>query len=166
MEKSPEFDFLLACLRWPLEEHDRQRIRDLSRPRINPAAFAELISRHQVAPLVYRNLIDAGCEEFPLELRAQLRESARRAATYSVRRLVETARLAGELQRSAIQVRVLKGVTLSFQAYQDATLQRSLDIDLLVPVEQLFDAERVLIDAGTTEPCLPRISPRAGLHGF
>jgi hypothetical protein len=164
LEKSAEFNLLLACLRWPLEEQDRERIRDLFRHPINPAAFAELISRHQVAPLVYRNLIDAGCEEFPIELRAQLRESARRAVTYSVRRLVETARLAGELQRSAIQVRVLKGVTLSFQAYQDATLQRSLDIDLLVPVEQLFEAEQVLIRCGYDRamPSAPLTPRRTG----
>jgi putative nucleotidyltransferase-like protein len=148
LEKSAEFSLLLTCLRWPLEDQDRQRIRDIFRHRIDPAAFSELIRRHQVAPLVYRNLIDARCDEFPVELRSQLRESARRAVTYSVRRLVETARLVGELQRSAIEVRVLKGVTLSFQAYQDATLQRSLDIDLLVPVEQLFDAEQVLIRCG------------------
>ena len=98
--------------------------------------------------MVFRNLDDAARRETPAELLSKLRDRALIAGKQSFRRVMETIRLTKELQRFDIEIRILKGVALSTHAFHDATLQDSIDIDLLVPVAQVFDAEKVLLQCG------------------
>ena len=157
-KSSVEFQLLLACLRWSLNETDRNRIISLLRISLDSARFLDLVYHHQVVPIVFRNLDDAARHETPEPLLSKLRDRALVASKKSFRRVVETIRLTTELQRFDIDVRILKGVALSIHAYGDATLQDSIDIDLLVPVAQVFDAEKVLLQCGYR-----RIVPHARL---
>jgi len=158
---SVEFQLLPACLHWPLTDTDRERVRALLRGLPDCAAFLDLVQHHQVGPLVFRNLDDAARNEAPAELLSKLRARALAAGAKSFRRVMETVRLVAELQRGGIEVRVLKGVALSIHAYADATLQDSIDIDLLVPVEQVVEAESVLAGCGyrRIDP-IARLTPR------
>jgi hypothetical protein len=147
-KRSVEFQLLLACLRWPLNETDRNRIISLVRVSLDATRFLDLVSHHQIVPIVFRNLDNAARRETPDEILSKLRDKALVASKQSFQRVIETIRLATELQRLDIDIRILKGVALSIHAYGDATLQDSIDIDLLVPVAQLFEAEKVLLQCG------------------
>jgi hypothetical protein len=147
-KRSVEFQLLLACLRWPLTETDRNRIISLVRVSLDSSRFLDLVNHHQVVPIVFRNLDDAARCETPDDLLSKLRDKALAAGKQAFRRVVETIRLTTELQRFDIDIRILKGVALSLYAFHDATLQDSIDIDLLVPVAQVFDAEKVLLQCG------------------
>ena len=159
---SVEFQLLLACLHWPLIDTDRERIRRLLEGRSDSATFLGLVQHHQVGPLVFRNLDDAARNEVAAaELLPKLRARAMAAGAKSFRRVMETVRLVVELQRAGMEVRVLKGVALSIHAYRDATLQDSIDIDLLVPADQVLRAESVLSECGyrRIDP-IARLTPR------
>jgi hypothetical protein len=158
---SVEFQLLLTCLRWPLTEIDRNRIGTLLGTKINSPALLDLVEHHQVAPIVFRNLDGAAHAGAPPELLSTLRERTRTAGIKSFRRVSETLRLVAELARSGIAVRVLKGIAVSLAAYGDATLQDSIDIDLLVSIENVFAAEKVLVRCGYRRIVpLARLTPR------
>nr|UXE46220.1 hypothetical protein Hi04_10k_c5981_00040 [uncultured bacterium] len=158
---SVELQLLLACLRYPPTDSDRERIRSLVRGPLNVAAFLRLVEHHQVAALVFRNLDNAARSVAPEELLPALRLTAQNVGKKSFQRVMETIRLVSELQCAGIEVRVLKGIALAIHAYRDATLQDSIDIDLLVPVGQLLDAESVLARCGyrRIDPFV-RLTPR------
>ncbi|HLI78877.1 MAG TPA: nucleotidyltransferase family protein [Candidatus Binataceae bacterium] len=153
-----EFRLLLACLHWPLADDDRARIRTLIAQPFKAEEFLDLVQHHQVAPLVFRNLDNAARDLTPATLLSNLRARAANAGRKSLRRVMETLRIAAQLKRASIEVRVLKGIALSIHAYRDATLQDSIDIDLLVPAQQVFEAESVLVGCGYR-----RIDPLARL---
>ena len=53
---SPEFDLVLACLRWPQETVDGDRIRSLAQQPIRWPHLLEIVDHHKVVPLFSRNL--------------------------------------------------------------------------------------------------------------
>ncbi len=52
----PEFELVLACLRWPQETVDGDRIRSLARQPIRWPYLLEILHHHKVVPLFLRNL--------------------------------------------------------------------------------------------------------------
>lgn len=153
-----EFRLLMACLHWPVADDHRVRVRALLAKPLKPEEFLAMVEHHQVAPLVFRNLNDAAHDLTPASLQSKLRVRAANAGKKSLRRVMETIRIAAELRRAGIEVRVLKGIALSILAYRDATLQDSIDIDLLVPAQQVFQAESIIVGSGYR-----RIDPLARL---
>jgi hypothetical protein len=53
---SPEFELVLACLRWPEEAADGDRIRSLAQKPLRWSHLLEIAHRHKVVPLFSRNL--------------------------------------------------------------------------------------------------------------
>src|SRR6202046_5188444 len=53
---SPEFELVLACLRWPQEDVDGDRIQSLARQPIRWPYLLEIVHHHKVVPLFSRNL--------------------------------------------------------------------------------------------------------------
>ena len=158
---SVEFQLLLACLRWPLTDLERDQICGLVRGALDMSVFIDLVLHHQVVPLVFRNLSDAARGKAPEAMLSNLRSKALTASKQTLGRVAETIHLSEKMQRDGIAVRVLKGAALSLQAYRDVTLQHSVDIDLLVPIEEVFDAEKVLLERGYTRTIpLARLTPR------
>src|ERR1700685_50581 len=51
---SPEFDLVLACLRWPQEAVDGDRIRRLAQQPIRWSHLREIVDHHKVVPLFSR----------------------------------------------------------------------------------------------------------------
>ena len=143
-----EFELLLACLRRPLNDADRARIASLLCNQLDAARFSGLVRHHGVTPIVFRNLNQTAAKSAPHALIAELLDSAREAGTKAMRRVMEIVRLVTALQRHRIKVRILKGIAISLLAYGDATLQDSIDIDLLVSAAQLLDAEKILAECG------------------
>jgi hypothetical protein len=147
-ENSPEFELVLACLRWPQENADGDRIRYLARKEIRWPYLLHIIHQQKVAPLFTRNLeafaVDCVPEEFATTLRAWTAGNAEACA-----RCAEHIRLLSRLFRErAIDLRVFKGIPLAITAFGDATVRDAGDIDLLVAEKDIFRAEEVLRAVG------------------
>src|ERR1700729_1194871 len=70
---SPEFDLVLACLRWPQETVDGDRIRPIAGPPIRWPFLLEILPHHKVVPLFWRNLEAFAPGSLPHEAVAALR---------------------------------------------------------------------------------------------
>src|ERR1700730_4833376 len=70
---SPEFDLVLACLRWPQETVDGDRIRSIARQPIRWPYLLEILHHHKVVPLFLRNLEALAPGYMPDEAAAALR---------------------------------------------------------------------------------------------
>jgi hypothetical protein len=141
---TPEFELVLACLRWPQETVDGDRIRSLAGQDIRWPYLLEIVQHHKVVPLFFRNFEAFAAGYMPDETAATLRECSLENAHTCVRRtshLLSLNRLFGEHQ---IDLRIFKGIPLAITAFQDATLRDAGDIDLLVAEKDIFEAGEIL----------------------
>ena len=154
----PEFELVLACLRWPRETVDGDRIRSLARQPIRWPYLLEILHHHKVVPLFLRNLeaFAPGC--MPGEAALALRAAGAAKDETCLRRtsqLLEFNRLFRDQQ---IDLRIFKGIPLAITAFQDPTLRDTGDIDLLVAESDIFRAGEILRTLGYV-----RLDPQARL---
>lgn len=145
--RSLEFDLVLACVRWPQETVDSARIRELARHGIRWPHFLEIVQHHQVASLVSRNLTSAG-EAVPQESLTNLRRLAIENAHICFQGISELVRLIRLFDQRGVAFRVLKGAPLAIEAFGDATLRGSGDIDLLIGEKDIPNADTILRSEG------------------
>jgi hypothetical protein len=144
LDYSPEFELVLACLSWPQELADGERIRAIAQQPIRWAQVVSIARHHKVVPLFFRNLESFAAECVPSETAEALRAETA-ANTHLCRQRVAHLCLLRRLFRDQqIDVRIFKGIPLTIAAYGDATLRDVGDIDLLVAEKDLFAAGEVL----------------------
>src|ERR1700761_8259527 len=73
---NPEFDLVLACLRWPQESADGDRIRSLAGRAIRWEYLLEIVQHHKVVPLFFRNLETFATGSMPEHVASALRTEA------------------------------------------------------------------------------------------
>jgi len=158
---SPEFDLVLACLRWPQEPADGERIRLLARQPIRWSQLLQIVDHHKVAPLFLRNLETFADGYIPDEPAAALRASTAANANTCIRRSGHLGTLNRLFREQQIDFRIFKGIPLAVTAFQDSTLRDAGDIDLLVAEKDLFSAGEILRAEGYVrfEP-QARLTPR------
>jgi hypothetical protein len=158
MVYSPEFDLVLACLRWPQQAADGDRIQRLAQQPIRWPHVLEIVDHHKVVPLFSRNLHTFAPGYLPDKqaavLHASVVENAHTCLTCTAH-LVALHRLFHEQQ---IDLRIFKGIPLTMAAFQDPTLRDAGDIDLLVAEKDIFKAGEILETLGYV-----RFDPQARL---
>lgn len=154
----PEFELVLACLRWPQDQVDGDRIRSLADQPIDWPHVVQIVRHHKVVPLFLRNFETFADGLMPEATTAILR-TERQINDHICRRraghLVTLQRLFREQQ---VDLRIFKGIPLSITAYQDPTLRDTGDIDLLIAEKHIFKAGEILRSLGYA-----RFEPRARL---
>jgi Uncharacterised nucleotidyltransferase/Transglutaminase-like superfamily len=155
---SPEFDLVLACVRWPQETIDGDRIRSLARQPIRWSYLLEIVHHHKVVPLFSRNLQTFAAGYMPDEPAAALRASTVENAHTCLRRIEHLLMLHRLFRDQKVDHRIFKGIPLAVSAYHDPSLRDAGDIDLLVAEEDIFKAADILLTAGYL-----RFEPRARL---
>ncbi|MCL9999647.1 MAG: nucleotidyltransferase family protein [Erythrobacter sp.] len=110
---------------------------------VDPGLLARVARRHQVSALVAARLEEAG-QVVPDTLARQAAAARRRA----LQQMGAALDLAEALERGGIPVLLLKGVTLSQQAFGSPLLRGAVDIDLLVRPQDVAAAWEVLARAG------------------
>ncbi|MGA3226020.1 MAG: lasso peptide biosynthesis B2 protein [Acidobacteriaceae bacterium] len=165
-EDSPEFDLVLACLRWPQERIDGERIQSLVRGPIRWPYLLEIVHHHKVVPLFFRNLEGFAPGYIPAEPAAVLRAGAVANAHTCLQRISHLLLLNRLFREREIDVRIFKGIPLAITAFQAATLRDAGDIDLLIAEKDLYRAGEVLSGEGYVrfEP-QARLTPRR-LHSY
>ncbi len=160
-EDSPEFDLLLACLRWPQERIDGERIQSLVRRPIRWPYLLEIVHHHKVVPLFFRNLETFAPGYIPDEPAAVLRAGAVANAHTCQQRISHLLLLCHLFRDREIDLRIFKGIPLAITAFQDPTLRDAGDIDLLIAEKDIDRAGEILRGAGYVrfEP-QARLTPR------
>jgi hypothetical protein len=154
----PEFELVLACLRWPQETVDGDRIRSLARQPIRWPYLLEIIHHHKVVPLFLRNLegFAPGC--MPKEAAAALRAAGAANDETCIRRTSQLLLLNRLFREQHIDLRIFKGIPLAITAFQDPALRDTGDLDLLVAESDVFRAGEILRNQGYI-----RLDPQARL---
>jgi hypothetical protein len=158
---SPEFDLVLACLRWPQEAVDGDRIRSLVQQPIRWPHLLEILDHHKVAPLFARNLDTFAPGYMPDEQAAALRARVVANAHICLGRTGHIVALHRLFREQQIDLRIFKGIPLAMAAFKDPTLRDAGDIDLLVAEKDIFKAGEILSNQGYVrfEP-QARLTPR------
>jgi hypothetical protein len=158
---SPEFELVLACLRWPQEAVDGDRIRTLAQQPIRWSHLLEIIDHHKVVPLFSRNLDTFAPGYMPDEQAAALRARNVANAHICLERTAHLVALHRLFREQQIDLRIFKGIPLAVTAFRDPTLRDTGDIDLLVAEKDIFKAAEILQNQGYVrfEP-QARLTPR------
>jgi hypothetical protein len=155
---SPEFDLVLACLRWPQQPSDGDRIRLLAQQPIRWSQLLQIVDHHKVAPLFFRNLETFAAGYMPEEPAAALQATHLENEQICIRRCGQLSSINRLLHEQQIDFRIFKGIPLALTAFQDSTLRDAGDIDLLVAEQDLFEAGEILRSQGYV-----RFEPQAKL---
>jgi hypothetical protein len=155
---APEFELVLACLRWPQATVDGARILSLAQQAIDWPYLLEIVHHQKVVPLFFRNLETFAGEHIPEETAAALRAATESNTRNSLQCSSHLQLLNRLFREQAIDVRIFKGIPLSMVAFQDPTLRDLGDIDLLVAERDVFRAGEILRAYG-----YQRFEPRAHL---
>jgi hypothetical protein len=144
----PEFELVLACLRWPREAADGDRIRSLARQPIRWPYLLEILHHHKVVPLFLTNLeaFAPGC--MPEEAATALRAAGVANGETCVRRTSQLLQINRLFREQQIDLRIFKGIPLAITAFQDPALRDAGDIDLLVGQSDVFTAGEILRTLG------------------
>jgi hypothetical protein len=158
---SPEFELVLACLRWPQEAVDGDRVRSLAQQPIHWPHLLEIVDHHKVAPLFSRNLDRFAPGYMPDEQAAALHARVVANARICLQRTGHLIALHRLLREQQIDLRIFKGIPLAMAAFHDPTLRDAGDIDLLVAEKDIFKAGEILQSQGYVrfEP-QARLTPR------
>ncbi len=141
---SPEFNLVLACVRWPREADDGDHVRTLAQGRIRWSYLLEIVHIHKVVPLVSRSLDAFAAGYVPDEVAAALRSSTIENAHLCLQRTSDLFALNRLFCQQQIDFRVFKGIPLAIAAFQDPTLRDAGDVDLLIAEKDLFKSEEIL----------------------
>jgi hypothetical protein len=154
----PEFELVLACLRWPPETVDGDRIRSLARQSIRWPYLLEIIHHHKVVPLFLRNFEAFAAGYMPEEATTALRAAGATNDETCLRRTSQLLLLNRSFREQQIDLRIFKGIPLAITAFQDPALRDAGDIDLLVAERDIFRAGEILRAEGYV-----RLDPQARL---
>jgi hypothetical protein len=155
---APEFELVLACLRWPQVTVDGARILSLAQQPIHWPFLLEIVHHQKVVPLFFRNIETFAGEHLPEKTAAALRAGTEANTRSCLERSSHLQLLHRLFREQAIDARIFKGIPLSMTAFQDPTLRDLGDIDLLVAERDIFRAGDILRAQG-----YQRFEPRGQL---
>lgn len=147
-EGTPEMNLLLACARTYLRPVDVERIESYGNAPLDWQIFQQLVFRHRIAPLVWQSL---GCIDsltIPQDTQEALREEVDGNTLHALMQTEELVQLLHRFEDAGIRVMPLKGPVLAMQAYGNLGLRHAGDIDLLIDPTSVWDADRILTEAG------------------
>jgi hypothetical protein len=130
MQAKKQANSLDASFRW----HDR----------FNWDLMIQLVYRHKVTPFIYHVLKKHALTFVPLEILKNLQSHCVANTYKSLHLSAELIRITNLFKAEDISTIVLKGQPLANKLYGDPTLRESSDIDILIPIEKLNKAHRLM----------------------
>ncbi|MBB6635829.1 nucleotidyltransferase domain-containing protein [Cohnella thailandensis] len=123
-------------------------------PDIDWNQFLKRVRHHRVYPQLYAC---AAGELIPSDVRQAIERDCRLNALKMLRLSGEMERVCRSLADQGVRSLVLKGPALAQRLYGDVSLRTSKDLDILIPIEELATAEKLLRELGyQPERPLPR----------
>ncbi|MEH7106961.1 MULTISPECIES: nucleotidyltransferase domain-containing protein [Bacillaceae] len=116
--------------------------------KINWDTFYTLTIHHRVFPIVYKKIKELDSEFVPEFVCQKLKLSYQKNIFRMLFLSGETENVAKLFDKNNIRSLFLKGTVLAVDLYGDVSLRTSADIDILIPIEKLSLAEKLLLDHG------------------
>ena len=152
---TPEMQLLLACCTVSMKQDDWDRkesldklLSSIDKERIDWSEFLNLIDRHRVHSLVYRNIHKYATEHIPAHVELALKKRSRKKSRQMLNLTAELRRLSKLFAQHDIFMLSFKGPALSQQLFGNLGLRYCKDLDLLVKPEELDQAEQLLLSDG------------------
>ena len=143
-----EWKLLLACARTRLRDSDRQRIQELLQGPIDWSRFISEASRHRLDLLANRHLVSDATVRIPNEAAIALETLARAQSRLSLMHAGRLVELLDVFQSAGLTVVPYKGATLGVLAYGNFSLRSFVDLDFVLPQQELLKAARLLTARG------------------
>ncbi|WP_307475725.1 nucleotidyltransferase domain-containing protein [Cytobacillus purgationiresistens] len=139
-----ELDLILAII-----INDDRLYRDLTlKENIDWHLFLELAMHHRVFPLVYSRLFKQNHGLLPSFVMESLERSYKRNTFHMLHLSAEMEKINEMFLDNGIKSLFLKGPILAKELYGDLSLRTSGDIDLLIHIEDIAKADRLLVSFG------------------
>ena len=140
----PEVDLLLACARTQITPELSARIRSLTQNKLNWMALVRLAMRHELMPLLYRNLNQVCRDCVPADILSPLRARFQFQASQAQRLAKELVRILPAFQEEGILAVPWKGPLLAQRLYGDLSLRESGDLDIMVLGRDVPKAQAII----------------------
>jgi Uncharacterised nucleotidyltransferase len=143
-KKQPEVDLLLSCARTRLTPEVSARIRVTIQDNLDWMALIWLGLRHNIMPLLYRNLQEVCPYSVPAQVLAPLRARYESQARDTQRLAEELVRIMPALDAAGVFAVPWKGPALAQRLYGDLFLRESGDLDIMVARRDVAKAQEVI----------------------
>ena len=144
---SKELQLMLFLLEEKTDESifviDKEILKD-----IDWELFIQLTLHHRVFSVIYKRLIDINNSDIPPYVVQLLRQHYQKNIFRMLQLSGETEFIAQIFAKQEIQTLFLKGPVLATHLYGDISLRTSADLDILIPIDQLGNAEEILLTQG------------------
>jgi Uncharacterised nucleotidyltransferase len=161
-EKSgPEVDLLLACARTEITPEISDQIRAAVREGVDWLALIRLAMRHDVMPLLYRNLQRVCPDSVPESILKPLRARYEAQAAQARRYAEELLKILTLFEEQDIFVVPYKGPVLTQRLYGDLALREFSDLDFMILESDVAKAQELIRSAGFEFACLKDASELA-----
>ncbi|TDL31806.1 Renal dipeptidase [Jeotgalibacillus sp. S-D1] len=141
-----EMQFLIELLKW---EPENALPADLSDryPAVDWELFIQLTIHHRVYPVLTPKLKHMG-DLIPAHVIKELTRLFQRNTFQMLHLTAEMEQISQLFTARRIPLLFLKGPTLAYELYGDLSLRTSSDLDFIVPIGELDNAEKILLDRG------------------
>ena len=144
----PEHALLLCCARARADAATAGRLKELAAGPLDWEYLLKLARRHSLLPLLYWQLNAHAPASVPP---ARLNELKRRFFDNAAHNLLmagELLKVVRRLEGAGVPALAYKGPALAVAAYGDLSLRRFVDLDVLVPKQDVLRAKRLLAEDG------------------
>ena len=148
----PEHELLLCCSRTECDTEVANRLRVLAGASIDWDYLFRLARRHSVLPLVYRQLQAHASDRVPRDRLVQFKQSYQENVARNLVLTSELMTLLRTFANAGIESVPFKGPALALIAYDDISLRRFVDLDVIVKKEDVFRARDIILQAGYKTP--------------
>ena len=132
ISNQPEWSLLLSCARTRITPKHSEMIRAAVAQKPDWLALIRLAMRHEVMPLLYRNLEQVCPDAVPPNIFGPLHARYRERAKEAQCRAEELVRILALFQEQAIPAVPYKGPTLAQRLYGDVSLRDFGDLDIMI----------------------------------
>jgi hypothetical protein len=140
----PEVDLLLCCARTRIRPELSHRIRAAAQKNVDWMALVRLAMRHDVMPLLYRNLQHVCPGSVPENIMGPIGARYQQQAIEAQRRAEELVRLLSLLEEQGIPAVPYKGPTLAQRLYGDLALREFGDLDIMILERDVLKAQDLI----------------------
>lgn len=147
-----ELKLILSCLQVSAGQNERnqneRKISALCRRVMDWDAFMKLVNRHRIPSQVYINLKRFAGNSVPEPVIGTLRERSHRNTQQVLAKTAELVRIVKRFEQNHIRILPFKGPVLALQVYDDLGSRHVGDLDIMVPLDRVKEAENLLVQQG------------------
>jgi Uncharacterised nucleotidyltransferase len=163
---TPEQELLLCCARTRFSDLYSDRVKQLAEYGLNWKTVIDLSETHKLTQLLYQNLKTSCPGVAPPDVLRQLHEMYSSHVQFILFLTGELVSLVKNFSAMGIPALPYKGPVLATQVYENLALRPFIDLDVLVPVDDILPAKEYLLDKGyrISWPELPLSNARQRAH--